>query len=491
MNKMARLDEVLKNVQLFAPLDQQCLTILKEKMKLISLKTDEVLCSEGDAGDRMYIVDTGELRVIKTGKTGNPIEIARLRPGEAAGMMSLFEKEPRSATLQAADRVELWEIDQKTFQHLLDTQPDLSKALLGILSQRLRRETKIVAELASHDEDNRLKVAIFDSKPYTENIFLSRNEERFALKFFESRLNRDTVAMASGFRVVCPFVNDQIDSKAVEELARLGVHLIALRCAGYNNVDLAACREHNISVARVPAYSPYAVAEHAIALIMALNRHTARAHNRVREGNFSLTGLVGFDMHKKNVGIFGTGKIGKCTIDILLGFGCEILAFSRPVDKQLARRRGVTYVEFDELLAKSHIISLHAPLTPQTHHIINAKSINKMKPGVMLINTSRGGLMDTQALIKGLLSGQIGSAGLDVYEEEGEYFFEDFSDTVIADETLARLTTFNNVIITSHMAFLTREALANIADTTFDNITEYESGKRGQELTNAVAAPAK
>lgn len=491
MNKMARLDKVLKNVQLFAPLDQQCLTKLKEKMKLISLKANEILCSEGEAGDRMYIVDTGELRVIKTGKTGNPIEIARLRSGEAAGMMSLFEKEPRSAMLQAAGKVELWEIDQKTFQQLLDTQPELSKALLGVLSQRLRRETKIVAELTSHDEDNRLKVAVFDSKPYTERIFLDRNGERYALKFFESRLNRDTVAMASGFRVVCPFVNDRIDAETVEGLAKLGVQLIALRCAGYNNVDLAACRDHNISVARVPAYSPYAVAEHSIALMMALNRHTARAHNRVREGNFSLNGLVGFDMHKKTVGIFGTGKIGKCSIDILLGFGCQILASSRSVDKQLARRRGVTYVEFDELLAESDIISLHAPLTPKTHHIVNAKSIKKMKPGAMLINTSRGGLVDTQALIKGLVSGQIGSAGLDVCEEESEYFFEDFSDTVIADETLARLTTFNNVIITSHMAFLTREALANIADSTFDNITEYESGKQGQELTNAAAVPAK
>jgi D-lactate dehydrogenase len=348
-----------------------------------------------------------------------------------------------------------------------------------------------VAELTSHDEDNRLKVAVFDSKPYTESIFLDRNQNRYALKFFESRLNRDSAAMASGFRVICPFVNDQISAEVVQELAKLGVEMIALRCAGYNNVDLVACREHNISVARVPAYSPYAVAEHAIALIMALNRNTARAHSRVREGNFSLNGLVGFDMHGKIAGIFGTGKIGGCVINILLGFGCKILACSRYVDRALARRKGVTYVELDELLAKSDIISLHAPLTPETHHIINEKSIKKMKPGVMLINTSRGGLVDTQALIKGLVSGCIGSAGLDVYEEESEYFFEDFSDTVIADDTLARLTTFNNVMVTSHMAFLTREALANIADTTFENIQEYESGNRGEELTNCVRISAK
>jgi D-lactate dehydrogenase len=286
--------------------------------------------------------------------------------------------------------------------------------------------------------------------------------------------------------VICPFVNDKIDAEVVEELSRNGLKMIALRCAGYNNVDIEACEKHGISVTHVPAYSPHAVAEHAVALMMALNRHIHRANNRIREGNFSLDGLVGFDMFGKTVGIIGTGKIGKCTLDILLGFGCRILAYDKYPDSKIARNKGVQYVELDKLFSESYIISLHAPLTLETKYMINKESITGMKPGVMLINTSRGGLVDTQALIKGLLSGQIGSAGLDVYEEESEYFFEDFSHTVISDDTLARLTTFNNVMITSHMGFLTHEALANIVNTTMKNISEYEKGKRGSQLTKAI-----
>lgn len=487
MDKNERdLEKILKEVPLFSSLDAASFSLLKKTMKKKALAANDVLCREGDPGDRMYVVGVGELQVLKKGKSGNSVEITRLRGGDVAGEMSLFEEEPRSATLKAAGPALVWEIDQSTFGHLIDTQPDITRALLGVLSKNLRTQTRIVAELRTHDDDNRLKVAVFDTKPYIKDIFEERNNGRFALKFFDTRLTEDTVAMASGFKVLCAFVNDQINSEVIEKLAQNGVEMITLRCAGYNNVDLAACKKLNISVTRVPAYSPHSVAEHAVALMLALNRHIHRANNRVREGNFSLNGLVGFNMHGKTVGVVGTGKIGVCAIRILVGFGCRILANSRSVNKEAAALEGVTYVDLDTLLHESDIISLHAPLLPQTHYLINSETISKMKRGVMVINTSRGGLVDTQALIGGLLSGQVGSAGLDVFEEESGYFFEDFSDDVIADETLARLTTFNNVMVTSHMAFLTKEALSNIADTTYDNIQEYAGGQRGGDLTNSV-----
>jgi D-lactate dehydrogenase len=482
-----RLGALLANVELFAALDPRSRRALEATMRRVAVADGQVLCHEGEVGDRMYVVGSGELRVLKRGSTGAPIEITRLRAGEVAGMMSLFENEPRSATLQAAGPVEVWEMDKAAFARLLDTEPSLGRGLVTVLSRYLRHSTRTVAELRSRDADARLKVAVFDSKPYTEQSFTLHNRDRYALKFYESRLGTDTTSMADGFRVVCPFVNDSLDAGVVEKLGSLGVELVALRCAGYNNVDLEACERAGISVCRVPAYSPYAVAEHAVALMMALNRHIHRAHNRVREGNFSLNGLVGFDMHDKTVGVVGTGKIGRCVISILLGFGCRVLASDRSRDAA-AEALGVRYVGLEELLRSSDIITLHAPLTPETHHMIGERTVGLLKPGVMLINTSRGGLVDTQCLIKGLLSGRIGSAGLDVYEEESGYFYEDRSGSVITDETLARLMTLSNVMITSHMAFLTREALANIAETTFANIAEYEAGRRGAVLTNGVAA---
>ncbi len=486
MTKINDLHKILKKVKLFDSLDSKSLKVFEKKMRMVSFDSGDVICREGELGDRMYVIASGKVRVLKKGKGKSEIEITTLRTGSIAGVMSLFEKKARSATLQAQGKTRVWELDHKTFTDILDNNIALYHAMLNVLSRYLRKETKTVANLISYDHDDRLKVAVFDSKPYTKQVFEEQNNNKYAFKFFKSRLNIDTVSLASGFKVVCVFVNDKIDSEVVEELSRLGVEKIALRCAGYNNVDLKACKKNNVSVARVPAYSPYSVAEHAVALMMALNRHIHRANNRIREGNFSLEGLVGFDMHGKTVGIIGTGKIGKCTIDILLGFGCKVLVYNRSVDPKLEKKKNVQYVKLVELFKKSDIISLHIPLAPDTHHIVNKKSIAMMKKGVMLINTSRGGLVDTKALIDGLVSGQIGSAGLDVYEEESAYFFEDFSDSVISDDKLARLTTFNNVMLTSHMAFLTREALLNIAKTTIDNISEYEKGNRGAEFTNAV-----
>ncbi|MBL8021021.1 MAG: 2-hydroxyacid dehydrogenase [Leptospirales bacterium] len=390
----------------------------------------------------------------------------------------------RSATLKATGPVKLWEIGHNEFQKLISRNPSIAQNALKVLSRYLREETRIVAELRTRDVDNRLKIAVFDSKPYTEDTFRETNNELYALRFFESRLSLDTVVLAEGCSVVCAFVNDTLDEPIIKKLAGMGVRMIAMRCAGYNNVDLKACAANDISIANVPAYSPHAVAEHAVTLMLALNRHIIRAHDRVREGNFSLNGLVGFDMFGKTVGVIGAGKIGQCVIDILCGFGCRVLVMDRSArDYGNANAKAAP---FDQICAESDIITLHAPLVPETRHIVNAASIQKMKKGVMIINTSRGALVDAQALVNGLVSGQIGSAGLDVYEEEREYFFEDFSDSVMQDETLARLNTFHNVIVTGHMAFLTREALLSIAEVTFRNIAEFVAGKKTAEMSNGL-----
>jgi D-lactate dehydrogenase len=266
------------------------------------------------------------------------------------------------------------------------------------------------------------------------------------------------------------------------------VRLVAMRCAGYNNVDLTACAQLGIPVVRVPAYSPHAVAEHTVALMLSLNRKIHRAHSRVRDGNFSLDGLVGFDLYGRTVGVVGAGKIGQCVIEILKGFGCRVLVFDKYESDALKARLLFDYVGLDELFRESDIITLHAPLFPETRHVINHAAIDKMKRGVMIINTSRGALIDTSALLDGLKSGQIGYAGLDVYEEESDFFFEDYSDRVMTDDLLARLTTFNNVLVTSHQAFLTRDALENIAETTLDNIRAFVDNPDLAQLKNRVVS---
>jgi len=294
-------------------------------------------------------------------------------------------------------------------------------------------------------------------------------------------LNEETVSLAAGFEAVCVFVNDKVNAAVIATLESLGVRLIALCCAGYNNVDLAAATKHGLTVVRVPAYSPYAVAEHTIALMLALNRKLHRAYNRVREGNFALDGLVGFDMHGKTVGVIGTGQIGTVMAQILTGFGCPTLAFD-PIPNEICRSLRVQYVELDQLFAQSDIITLHCPLTPGNKYMINAAAIARMKNGVMLINTSRGALLDTVAIIQALKSGKIAYLGLDVYEEEEEIFFEDRPGLILSDDVFARLLTFPNVIITGHQAFFTQEALLNIAATTIDNITKFENNQPLEKL---------
>lgn len=321
------------------------------------------------------------------------------------------------------------------------------------------------------------KIAFFGTKPYDEKSFEKVNEKYgFEIKYFKGHLNKNNVMLTQGADVVCIFVNDTADAEVIQAMVDNGVKLLALRCAGYNNVDLNAAKG-KLAIVRVPAYSPYAVAEYTVALMLSLNRKIPRATWRTRDGNFSLHGLMGFDMHGKTVGIIGTGKIAKILIQILRGFGMNILAYDVYPDYNFAREHQVVYTSLDELYHSSDIISLHCPLTDETKYLINDYSISKMKDGVMIINTGRGQLIHTNALIEGLKNKKVGYAGLDVYEEENEYFYEDKSDRIIDDDVLARLLSFNNVIVTSHQAFFTKEAMQNIAETTMQNIKDFETGK--------------
>ena len=319
-----------------------------------------------------------------------------------------------------------------------------------------------------------MRFAVFSSKSYDRQFLEAANGGKHQLMYLEPRLDASTAIAADGALAVCAFVNDHLDAEVLAALARQGVKLVALRCAGFNNVDLAAAKEFGIEIARVPEYSPYSVAEHAVAMMLTLNRKIHRASARVREGNFALEGLLGFDFHGKTVGVVGTGKIGLCFIRIMAGFGCKVLAFD-PYPNPDCIAAGAQYVELAELLRQSDIISLHCPLTPQTHHLINEQAIASMKRGVMLINISRGGIIDTRAVIRGLKSGIIGSLGLDVYEEEDNLFFRDLSNSMIHDDVFARLLTFPNVVVTGHQAFFTQEALTEIARITIENISSFDA----------------
>ena len=317
------------------------------------------------------------------------------------------------------------------------------------------------------------KIAFFGAKPYDIASFDKVNEKyNYDIRYYKGHLNPNNVVLTQDTDAVCIFVNDTADAAVIGAMVDNGVKLLALRCAGFNNVDLKAAKG-KLPVVRVPAYSPYAVAEYSLALMLSLNRKIHRAYWRTRDGNFSLNGLMGFDMHGKTIGIIGTGKIAKILIRLLKGFGMRILAYDLYPDMKFAGEEGISYVSLDELYRESDIISLHCPLTDQTKYMIDKDSIDKMKEGVMIINTGRGQLINTNDLIEGLKEKKIAAAGLDVYEEEGEYFYEDMSDKIIDDDVLARLLSFNNVIVTSHQAFFTKEALHNIAETTLQNIEDF------------------
>ena len=328
-----------------------------------------------------------------------------------------------------------------------------------------------------------MKITFFSTKPYDKISFDECNKDfGFELEYYETHLGPHIVNLVEDTDAVCVFVNDKVNAEVIKILASKGVKTIALRCAGFNNVDIAAAKENNISVCRVPAYSPEAVAEHAVAMILTLDRKTHKAYNRVKEGNFSVERLTGFDLHGKTVGVIGTGKIGQVFCNIMTGFGCKVLAFDLIADKYL-EEAGVNYLPLTELLEQADIISLHCPLNEQTRYIINTQTIGMMKDGVMLVNTSRGALINTTDVINGLKTGRIGYLGLDVYEQEETLFFNDLSENIIQDDDIMRLLSFPNVLITSHQGFFTEEALVQIAQTTMQNISDFEAER---PLKNAV-----
>lgn len=321
-----------------------------------------------------------------------------------------------------------------------------------------------------------MRVAVFSAKPYEISYLEKYNiDSKHELVFFETLLNSDTTDLAKGFEAVCVFVNDILDGITIEKLASQGVKLIDLRSAGFNNVDISAAKKHNITILRVPAYSPQAVAEHAVALILTLNRKTHKAYNRVREGNFSVEKLMGFNLFEKTVGVIGTGKIGTAFVEIMLGFGSKILV-NDIIESEALKAKGVKYATFDEVLAKSDILSIHCPLTHETKHLFDSLAFEKMKTGAMLINTSRGAIINTSHAIGALKKGKLGYLGIDVYEQEEKIFFQDLSESLIQDDLIERLMSFHNVLITPHLGFFTEEALEQIVKITLKNFTDFENG---------------
>ncbi|MCM1982572.1 2-hydroxyacid dehydrogenase [Lyngbya confervoides] len=321
-----------------------------------------------------------------------------------------------------------------------------------------------------------MRVAFFSAKSYDQASFDQANQEfGHDLTYFDTRLTADTVTLAQDFPAICAFINDDLGARILHSLADTGTQLLALRSAGFNHVDLNTAKDLGIAVVRVPAYSPYAVAEHAVGLILMLNRKLYRSYNRVRDDNFALQGLLGFDLHRKTVGVIGTGQIGQCFAQIMQGFGCRVIAYDVHPNPSCVKQ-GIDYLDLLDVMGQSDILSLHCPLVPTTYHLINEDTLQALKPGAMLINTSRGALVDTKAVITGIKSGQIGYFGTDVYEEEENLFFEDLSDHIIQDDTFQLLQSFPNVVITAHQAFFTQEALATIAQTTLANIRKIEQG---------------
>lgn len=465
----------LSELALFRHVSRDTLAALGAACVRRTLAPGEALFAQGEPGAFLFIVQSGALHAFARGEAGDVL-LRTLGPGDFGGLTSIALDQPRSATLRAASPAQLWTIERAQVLALLESRPDFARSLIAALSAKERRKTRRLAALMPHDAGARFRVAFYDTKPYDRASFEPLLEPDLYATWLTPRLDVQTAELASGHQAVCAFVNDDLSEPVLRRLSELGVMLIALRCAGFNNVDLKAADALSLPVVRVPAYSPEAVAEHAVALLLTLNRKTHRAYNRVREGNFSLVGLVGSDLHGRTAGVIGFGQIGRACAAILRGFGMRVLAHDLAPDLELARRLGVELCDLDALLAQSDVVSLHAPLVPATHHLIDAARLARTKPGVILINTSRGGLVDSKALIDALKSGHVGAAGLDVYEEESEYFFEDHSGHVISDDLLARLMTFNNVLITSHQGFLTNQALANIATTTVFSIRQFAAG---------------
>ncbi|MEY2988635.1 MAG: hypothetical protein RJB13_2156 [Pseudomonadota bacterium] len=486
---MESVIDYFEALPIFRNLPRETLSQISATVVRRSFSAGEVVCREGEHDPWVYFIVSGVCSA-RVDFQGDTVELRQIGAREIMGLTSAFRSKVRSATLVALTDLELWALSHEKFREVLFQSPQHTEAVSSLLeyfASHVRRKNKEMASLRKSTPASSLpKVAVFDSKEFTRASFVAEGKGKYQFVFHDTRLQPHTAGLAEGARCVVAFVNDDLSAPTLEALAAVGVELVALRCAGFNNVDLEKARELGLSVTRVPAYSPHAVAEHSLALILALNRKIHRAVQRVRDGNFTLDGLVGFDLFGKTVGVIGTGKIGGCMVRILRGLGCKVLCYDKFVSAEISALEGVEYCELDRLFSESKIISLYAPLTKDTFHMIDKAALDKMQRGVMLINTSRGGLIETGALIEGLKSGHIGSAGLDVYEEESSYFFEDFSEKSIADDALARLLTFNNVIVTSHQAFLTSDALENIAATTLASVAEFLEGKRGQQLSYLV-----
>eukprot|EP00121_Abeoforma_whisleri_P004818 Awhi_evm1s4359 len=475
----------------FSSFREELLEAIAAKVSERSLKAGEVLFKQGDYTETLYVVAEGTLEVsVQSTLEGKaPISVDELKAGDFAGLGSFFENVNHSATVTAISDCQILTLSQLEFTELLRHHPAISSALFSYFSSSVKKQRSGLASInqeSASGTDGKIKIAFFDSKPYDIESFTQKNADldNYEITFFEARLSPKTVELARGFSVVCVFVNDNVSKEVVKALAHIDVKMIALRCAGFNNVDLNVAEGFGISVVRVPVYSPYAVAEFAMCLLQTINRKPHQAYNRIRNGDFSLSGLVGIDLHGKTVGVIGTGKIGQCFMDIAMGYGCKIAAFDVYPNKEYGEKEQVTYMSLDEVYAKADVISIHCPLFPSTHHMINKESLAKMKKGVILVNSSRGGLINTVDLIDALKSGQVRGAGLDVYEGEQEYFFQNLSGRVVQDDTLSHLISLPNVVLSSHQAFLTEEALNAIAETTLGNIKEYTQGKRLNELSN-------
>ncbi|KAI8613174.1 hypothetical protein BC830DRAFT_1133379 [Chytriomyces sp. MP71] len=489
---------------LFPGLDKTQLSAIAREMTSVRYAANDVIVREGNKATHLHIVTRGRARVMKN-SGDERVHLITLGPGDYFGE-SIFDEALLNATVVAAEHdTTTVRLDYTALNNILDSHPEVATALLRGLSKELRVFRSVLSRTltssqAVKDDANAskrmIRMAVFDFMKHEQASFEAAvdafrasldQDTVFEVQYFESKLDIKTVRLAAGCQVVCIFVNDTASADVLTNLATQGVKQLALRCAGFDMVDLKAAAALGIAVTRVPAYSPYAVAEFAATLAMSLNRKIVPASGRVKQGNFSLAGLVGFDFHGKTVGVIGTGKIGQCFIKIMQGFGCNILCYDAYPSKEVAVWERCTYVTLDELYAQSKVISLHAPLLPSTHHMINAEGIAKMQKGVVLINTSRGGLVDTQALIDGLKSGHIAGAGLDVYENEKALFFEDHSLNIMVDDAFSRLNSFNNVIITGHQAFLTEEALNKIGSVTMENVKQcLVEGKVGKELENVV-----
>eukprot|EP00903_Cladosiphon_okamuranus_P019710 g18112.t1 len=481
-----------------------------ERMHRMDLKAGDVLVKEGQTMPGVYCVEAGTLDRVKSHPEDEPDKggflVDSKEAGSVTGLLHVLqagESDPAFATIKARGDTTVWRMSREDLESELKDNPEFAIGLLRKLAEEMRGQSKVVRHLMNRgvkgeggdDGFEGVKIICFDSADWVRKNFKAKvdkhNEsaspsEQVRVDFTSDTLSASSVSTAVGYDVVCLFVNDVADGEVLKTLGRFGVGMVALRCAGFDRVDVGAAQALGLTVARVPAYSPYAVAEHAVALLMALNRKMSRASARTHHANFSLDGLVGFDVHGKTVAVVGCGRIGQCLSNILLGFGVRLLCVEPSGEIPELVERGAEFVELEEMWPQADIVFLQVPLFPSTRHMINDDVLPKLKRGMTLINTSRGGLVDTETLLKGLRSGVIRQAGLDVYENEAPYFFKDCSDTPVQDHVLAELLGFNNVLLTGHQAFFTQEAIDGIVDTTFDNIVEWRSGNKGKAHKNSI-----